>query len=121
MHSLSEAEINQRNSKFWARESKLTEQRASNKTVCRIALRELNSNISKGKFKEVSFEVCLATNLQLICSGGRVTEEILADAWPSGSCMKMVMEFRRIKVARRNSIGRHAVKVTSKAVARCRF
>src|ERR1700676_2824097 len=58
MHSLSE--INERNSKFWARECKLTEQRASNKTVCRLALRELNSNISKGKFKEVSFEVCLA-------------------------------------------------------------
>lgn len=60
MDSLWEAEINERNSKFCARESKLTEQRASNKTVCRLALRELNSNISKGKFKEVYFEVCLA-------------------------------------------------------------
>ncbi len=60
MNSLSVAEINERSSKFWARECKLTEQRASNKTVCRLALRELNSNISKGKFKEVSFEVCLA-------------------------------------------------------------
>ena len=60
MNSLSVAEINERGSKFWARECKLTEQRASNKTVCRLALREMNSDISKGKFKEVSFEVCLA-------------------------------------------------------------
>lgn len=44
---------------FWARESELAHERASDPAICHLALREFNQMLSEGKFKTASFEICL--------------------------------------------------------------
>jgi hypothetical protein len=55
------ARQNERNAQFWSRESKLTEERASDAVVCQFALRDIQFDADRGKhLRELSFEVSLA-------------------------------------------------------------
>ena len=55
MITLKQAALNE----FWARESELARERASDPATCRLALREFNQMVSEGNFKIASFEICL--------------------------------------------------------------